>query len=104
METPTSEGFQAAKASCGNALLLFHMGDFYEACYEAFYDDARTLARLCGLLVTSPLDSDSPMSGFPVHQLDQHVRALVAAGERVAVCGPTVAISAGFGGRWIVQR
>ena len=81
-DAPTVQAFQAAKADCGEALLLFRLGDFY----EAFYDDARTLARLCGLLVTIPPSRDVPMTGFPVHQLDQHLKTLVAAGERVAVC------------------
>ena len=85
METPTLEAYESAKADCGDCLMLFRFGDFY----EAFHDDARTLARLCGLLVTIRHDSDVPMCGFPVHQLDRHVKAMVAAGERVAVCDPT---------------
>ena len=85
MKSPTLEACQVAKTACGGALLVFRMGDFY----ESFYDDARTLARLCGLLVTIRHDSDVPMCGFPVHQLDRHVKAMVAAGERVAVCDPT---------------
>lgn len=84
-DAPTLQAFQAAKLTCGDALLLFRLSGYF----ESFYDDARMLARVCGLLVTSPRNSDMPMCGFPVHQLDQHVKALVAAGERVAVCEAT---------------
>ena len=38
-----------AKGACGDALLLFRMGDFY----ELFYDDAKAAARVLGLTLTS---------------------------------------------------
>ena len=82
MEAPTLEVYEKAKAACGDALLLFRFANFY----EAFYDDALMLARVGKLLVTSPDDSNVPMCGFPVHQLDARLKALIAAGERVAVC------------------
>ncbi len=34
--TPMMQQYQDAKAACGDALLLFRMGDFY----ELFFDDA----------------------------------------------------------------
>ena len=38
--TPMMQQYQDAKAACGDALLLFRMGDFY----ELFHDDAKTAA------------------------------------------------------------
>jgi DNA mismatch repair protein MutS len=82
--TPMMQQYQQAKAACGDALLLFRMGDFY----ELFYDDARTAARVLGLTLTSRDKGDNPvpMAGFPYHQLDAYLRKLIAAGYRAAVC------------------
>ncbi len=77
--------YHEAKAACGDALLLFRMGDFY----ELFYEDAKTAARVLGLTLTSrDKDSDNPtaMAGFPHHQLDSYLNKLIRAGFRAAVC------------------
>jgi DNA mismatch repair protein MutS len=76
--------YQDAKAACGEALLLFRMGDFY----ELFYDDARTVARVLGLALTSRDKGENPipMAGFPYHQLEGYLGKLIAAGFRAAVC------------------
>jgi DNA mismatch repair protein MutS len=77
--------FHEAKAACGDALLLFRMGDFY----ELFLDDAKTAAQVLGLTLTSrDKDSDNPtaMAGFPHHQLDAYLQKLIRAGYRAAVC------------------
>ncbi len=77
--------YHEAKAACGDAMLLFRMGDFY----ELFLDDAVTAARVLGLTLTSrDKDSDNPtqMAGFPHHQLDQYLHKLIRAGYRAAVC------------------
>lgn len=77
--------YHEAKAACGDALLLFRMGDFY----ELFLEDAKTAAPLLGLTLTSrDKDSANPtaMAGFPHHQLDGYVQKLIAAGHRAAVC------------------
>lgn len=77
--------YHQAKAACGDALLLFRMGDFY----ELFYDDAKTAARVLGLTLTSrDKDSENPtaMAGFPHHQLDSYLQKLIRAGFRAAVC------------------
>ena len=82
--TPMMQQYQDAKAACGNALLLFRMGDFY----ELFYDDAKTAARELGLTLTSRDKGDNPipMAGFPHHQLDSYLAKIIAAGYRAAVC------------------
>lgn len=76
--------FEAAKARCPGALVLFRMGDFY----ELFGDDARRAADLLDLTLTSRDKGPDavPMAGFPHHQLDPQLARLVAAGERVAIC------------------
>jgi DNA mismatch repair protein MutS len=76
--------FEAAKARCPGALVLFRMGDFY----ELFGDDAREAAALLDLTLTSRDKGPEalPMAGFPHHQLDVQLVKLVAAGRRVAIC------------------
>jgi DNA mismatch repair protein MutS len=76
--------YQDAKAACGEALLLFRMGDFY----ELFYDDAKTAARVLGLTLTSRDKGENPipMAGFPYHQLESYLAKLIAGGFRAAVC------------------
>ena len=76
--------FEAAKARCPGALVLFRMGDFY----ELFGDDAREAATLLDLTLTSRDKGPDalPMAGFPHHQLDVQLVKLVAASRRVAIC------------------
>jgi DNA mismatch repair protein MutS len=82
--TPMMQQYHDAKGSCGDALLLFRMGDFY----ELFHEDAQTAARVLGLALTSRDRSDNPtpMAGFPYHQLENYLAKLIAAGLRVAIC------------------
>ena len=76
--------FEAAKARCPGALVLFRMGDFY----ELFGTDAREAADLLDLTLTSRDKGPDalPMAGFPHHQLDTQLVKLVAAGRHVAIC------------------
>ncbi len=83
--TPMMRQYHEAKAACGDALLLFRMGDFY----ELFLDDAVVAARVLGLTLTSrDKESENPtaMAGFPHHQLDSYLHKLIHAGYRAAVC------------------
>ncbi len=83
--TPMMRQYHEAKAACGDALLFFRMGDFY----ELFLDDAKKGAEILGLTLTSrDKDSDNPtaMAGFPHHQLDAYLQKLIRAGYRAAVC------------------
>ena len=84
MASPMMQQFEAAKARCPGALVLFRMGDFY----ELFGDDAREAARLLDLTLTSRDKGPDalPMAGFPHHQLDAQLVRLVAAGRHVAIC------------------
>ena len=77
--------YHEAKDACGDALLFFRMGDFY----ELFLDDAIKGGEILGLNVTSrDKDSENPtaMAGFPHHQLDAYLQKLIRAGYRAAVC------------------
>ncbi|MDA7992994.1 MAG: DNA mismatch repair protein MutS, partial [Pirellulales bacterium] len=76
--------FEAAKARCPGALVLFRMGDFY----ELFGEDAKRASELLDLTLTSRDKGPNaiPMAGFPHHQLDPQLVKLVAAGEHVAIC------------------
>ena len=82
--TPMMQQYLDAKNACGDALLFFRMGDFY----ELFYDDARTAARVLGLTLTSRDKGENPipMAGFPYHQLESYLAKLIANGHRAAVC------------------
>ena len=75
--------YHQAKEACGDALLFFRMGDFY----ELFLSDAEVAAGILGLTLTSRDKSNSiPMAGFPHHQLDSYIAKLIKLGHRVAVC------------------
>ena len=75
------------KAQYPGVILLLRVGDFY----EAFDDDADTVARVCSLAKTTR--GDHRMAGFPHMQLDRFLSALVKAGFRVATCEPLPAHS-----------
>ncbi|MEA1949786.1 MAG: DNA mismatch repair protein MutS [Planctomycetota bacterium] len=82
--TPMMRQYLDAKKACGDAILLFRMGDFY----ELFNDDAKIAAKTLGLALTTrdKGDNPTPMAGFPYHQLDGYLAKLIAAGMRAAVC------------------
>lgn len=82
--SPMMRQYEEAKAACGDALLLFRMGDFY----ELFHEDAKICARVLGLTLTSRDKGENPipMAGFPYHQLEGYLAKLIRQGHRVAVC------------------
>lgn len=82
--TPMMQQYFDAKAACPDAVLLFRMGDFY----ETFHDDAKLVARVLGLALTSRDKGENPipMAGFPHHQLESYLGKLIAAGHRAAIC------------------
>ena len=83
-KTPMMQQYEDAKAACGDALLFFRMGDFY----ELFHDDAKISGEVLGLTVTSREKGENPipMAGFPHHQLESYLGKLIKAGYRAAVC------------------
>jgi DNA mismatch repair protein MutS len=79
--TPMMQQYREARERHPGMLLLFRMGDFY----ELFDADAEVASRVLGLTLTSR-DKTIPMAGFPHHALDTHLRKLLHAGHRVAIC------------------
>lgn len=67
-------------------VLLFLVGDFY----ETYCEDAETVGKVCRLTITTRHDGGhkTAMVGFPHHAIDGHLRALLVAGHRVAICEP----------------
>lgn len=77
--SPMMQQWHACKEKCTDAVLLFRMGDFY----EAFYDDAVLLSKELDLTLTKR--QEIPMSGIPVHTYESYVDKLIAKGYRVAI-------------------
>ncbi|MCL6756233.1 MAG: DNA mismatch repair protein MutS [Candidatus Rhabdochlamydia oedothoracis] len=67
------------KKQAGNALLLFRLGDFY----EAFENDAVLLSKQLDITLTKR--QDIPMAGIPFHASDAYIDKLVAKGYRIAI-------------------
>jgi MutS domain I len=92
--TPLMKNWRELKNTLpANTVLLFRLGDFY----EAFYEDAATLAYVCNIALTKR--NLVPMSGIPSHGQYLYVPKLVAAGYRVALANPddlTPALSPNF--------
>jgi len=70
------------KSQYPGTILLLRVGDFY----EAFDDDADTVARVCNLAKTTR--GDHRLAGLPHMHLDRFLTALVKAGFRVATAEP----------------
>jgi DNA mismatch repair protein MutS len=84
-KTPLMRQYHQIKAKYPDTVLLFRLGDFY----ETFEEDAAITARVCGITLTkrgNGSESETPLAGFPYHQLDNYLPKLVRAGFRVAVC------------------
>lgn len=77
--SPMMVQWHSCKSMAKNAILLFRLGDFY----EAFYEDAAILAKEVDLTLTRR--QDIPMSGIPFHTAESYIDKLVAKGYRVAV-------------------
>lgn len=73
--------YDEMKAKNPDAILLMRCGDFY----EAYDDDAATVAEVLGITLTRQKDG-TRMAGFPYHALDSYLPRLVRAGKRVAIC------------------
>lgn len=84
--TPMVRQFMAAKAECGDSLLFFRMGDFF----ELFFEDAVEAAELLGLTLTSRDGNDReqriPMAGVPARAVDAYVAKAIKAGRTVTLC------------------
>jgi DNA mismatch repair protein MutS len=84
MSTPMRQQYLALKRQYPDCILLFRLGDFY----ETFDEDAKTVARVCDVVLTSrPVGNDQrvPLAGVPYHSVDGYIVRLVEAGYRVAI-------------------
>src|SRR5580692_5357864 len=77
--SPMMAQWHACKNQTPDALLLFRLGDFY----EAFYEDAGVLSRELDLTLTKR--QEVPMAGVPFHAAEGYIDKLVAKGYRVAI-------------------
>lgn len=81
--TPMMQQWHTCKEYAPDALLLFRMGDFY----EAFYEDAAIIAKELELTLTKR--QEIPMAGVPVHTCEGYIDKLVSKGYRIAVAEQT---------------
>lgn len=77
--TPMMQQWSDCKKQAKGAVLLFRMGDFY----EAFYEDAALLAEVLELTLTKR--QGIPMSGVPWHTIEGYIDRLVERGHKVAI-------------------
>lgn len=83
--TPLMRQYFSIKADYPDAILFFHLGDFF----EMFYDDAIIAAKILDLTLTSRnknQENSTPLCGVPVHTADGYIARLVQAGKKVVVC------------------
>lgn len=80
---PLLEQYVELRDAYPEYLLLFQVGDFY----EAFGEDAERLSRALNLTLTHKTAKDftTPMAGIPVRSVDVHLERLLKLGHRVAV-------------------
>ena len=73
------------KSENPDALLLFRLGDFY----EAFFEDAKTVSAALSLVLThrgtDGFGADVPMCGIPWHAADNYFGRLVKSGFKIAL-------------------
>lgn len=84
------EQYNELKEKHPEAVLLFRIGDFY----EAYDEDAVKAGEILGITVTRKFNSKDKgsdghtlkLAGFPYHALDTYLPKLIRAGLRVAIC------------------
>lgn len=102
--SPGRRQYLETKRQHPDALLLFRMGDFY----ETFDGDARTMARVLDIALTSRDvggGQKAPLAGIPRHALESYLGKLVQAGLKVAICEQTSdpALSKGIVDRAVIR-
>lgn len=84
--TPAMAQYWSIKEQHRDAILLFHIGDFY----ETFGGDAETVSRELEITLTSrSKDSGGqkiPLAGVPCHAVEGYVARLISKGYKVALC------------------
>ena len=102
--TPIRRQYLEIKAKHQDSILLFRLGDFY----EAFDGDAKLLAEELNIALTSRAmgkNNRVPLAGIPHFVLDKHLATLIAKGHRVAICEQTSSSPVkGKDGNRLIQR
>ena len=83
--SPVMQQYVDMKSENPDALLLFRLGDFY----EAFFEDAKTVSESLSLVLThrgtDGFGAEVPMCGIPWHAADNYFGRLVKSGFKVAL-------------------
>jgi len=79
-QTPMMKQYWRFKAETPDAILFFHLGDFY----ETFFEDAQTVARELDIVLTAR--NGNPMAGVPIRRGEAYMQQLLQRGYKVAVC------------------
>lgn len=83
--SPVMQQYVDMKSENPDALLLFRLGDFY----EAFFEDAKTVSAALSLVLThrgtDGFGVDVPMCGIPWHAADNYFGRLVKSGFKIAL-------------------
>ncbi|MEA3238654.1 MAG: DNA mismatch repair protein MutS [Candidatus Bipolaricaulota bacterium] len=74
------EQYLRLKTAHPDAILFFHLGDFY----EAFFDDAKILSSELDVVLTAR--NGTPMAGVPIRRGETYVNKLLKRGYKVAIC------------------
>jgi DNA mismatch repair protein MutS len=102
MTTPLRQQYLEIKSRYPGMILLFQIGDFY----ETFDDDAHTLARELGIMLTRKWfgkGNAHPLAGIPVRSLESHLSRLINRGYKVAVCDQVTPPGKGLVEREVVR-
>ncbi|PMQ02250.1 MAG: DNA mismatch repair protein MutS [Dictyoglomus sp. NZ13-RE01] len=83
--TPLYRQYKSIKSKFPDSILLFRLGDFY----EAFEEDAKIVAQELDITLTSKEIGKGqriPMAGVPYHAVDSYLAKLVNKKYKVAIC------------------
>jgi len=87
-DTPMMRQWAQIKRQHPDCIVLFRLGDFY----EAFNEDAVRVAEVCDVTLTSrPVAKGerAPMAGVPYHAVDGYIAQIVRRGIKVAIVEQT---------------
>ncbi len=81
--TPMQEQYNRIKHEYGDAIVLFRLGDFY----EAFDEDAVSISKILGITLTGRGKNETrrPMAGIPHHALPNYLPKLIEANLKIAI-------------------
>ncbi len=102
MSTPMRKQYLQIKKQYPDAILFFRLGDFY----ETFDDDAKIVAEVCEVALTSrPVSKGQrvPLAGVPWHAAETYLAKLIRAGYKVAVCEQVGEVGKGLVEREVVR-